>query len=437
MLQTRLLALAASSVLAAAASAQQFCSDNLWPVHIVDAQGNELPVEFDATVGENVFVVPTETVYLAFDPALASGTYYVHVTDTPIDGLDEVVSTNDPMDRFVAVQNDNGVISLSLPFSANPQNAVFGVGLNGVGQSLRLNPFSASQYSQCRFKAWYGDVWDLSNGPQNPYLLAGGVHPTTGLCAVRSYHSFRIGDGTGSDVGGVVFEDANRNGLRDAGEAGVAGAEVVLIGAGGSVPATTGSDGAYVFEDVDAGEYTVELSVPTGSVATTASSFAVTVCDCAPVTVGDFGLDTEVLPCDAKPLCYWWSWQGVCEAEQAGILPTLPMLCIVNTFGHYVSPCSKWHLKWYLRFQNAWNMAYSLSAQLVAMHANVLTGRVSAACVIDDPCLGVMTVAELMQQSVASLCAHRYTPPCSGPARHQQARLRNALWRANNNQIWR
>ena len=44
--------------------------------------------------------------------------YRKHVTD-PIDGLDMVLSTNDPMDRFVTVQNDNGVITLSLPFSAN------------------------------------------------------------------------------------------------------------------------------------------------------------------------------------------------------------------------------------------------------------------------------------------------------------------------------
>ena len=47
-----------------------------------------------------------------------------------------------------------------------------------------------------------------------------------------------------------------------------------------------------------------------------------------------------------------------------------------------------------------------------------------------------MTIAQLMQQSVVSLVAHRYTPPCT-MARHQQERLKNALDRANNNRIWR
>jgi hypothetical protein len=80
-------------------------------------------------------------------------------------------------------------------------------------------------------------------------------------------------------------------------------------------------------------------------------------------------------------------------------------------------------------------MAYMLSAQLLAMHCNVMVGFVHPNCVIQDPCLGQMTIAQLMQQSVASLIAHPYTPPCSA-ARHQQSLLKNALDRANNNRIW-
>ena len=76
-----------------------------------------------------------------------------------------------------------------------------------------------------------------------------------------------------------------------------------------------------------------------------------------------------------------------------------------------------------------------LSAQLTAMHCNVMAGFVHPNCVVDDPCLGQMTVATLMQQAVASLLAHPYTPPCS-QARWQQTLLKNALDRANNNLIW-
>ena len=41
--------------------------------------------------------------------------------------------------------------------------------------------------------------------------------------------------------------------------------------------------------------------------------------------------------CNAKPLRYWRRWNRVCEAVDAGILPTLPALCIVNTCGNYVA----------------------------------------------------------------------------------------------------
>ena len=80
-------------------------------------------------------------------------------------------------------------------------------------------------------------------------------------------------------------------------------------------------------------------------------------------------------------------------------------------------------------------MAYMLSAQLVAMHNNVAVGYVDANCVINDPCLGTMTIEQLLQQAVASLCANPFTPPCSSQ-RSAQRKLKNALDRANNNLIW-
>ena len=433
-MSTRLLALAAAATFATTAVAQ--CSDNTHPIVIVDAAGAVLPTALDTNINETAFLVPTEEVFLAFDASLASGLYYVHVTDTPINGMDEVVSRNDPMDRFVQVDNNNGVISLSLPFSSNPNNAVFGVGENGVGQSLRLNPYTASQYSQCRFKVWYGDVWNLANGENNPYLLQGGINPTTGGCAVRSYHSFVVGDGSGSDVTGCVFADSDRDGVRQGNEAGIEGQTVRLITDSATLTALTDAQGKYRFENVGKNEFTMELEVPNGFIATTGSSNALSVCNCAEVAAPDFGLDVEAFQCDAKPLCYWVSCRGARQAVNAGILQTLPALCIVNTCGYYVAPCTKYQFRCYLWWTNSWNMARSLSGHLVAMQANLLTGRVHPDCVICDPCLGVMTVADLVQQSIASLCANPFTPPCSGSARHHQKKLRNALYRANKNWIW-
>jgi hypothetical protein len=142
------------------------------------------------------------------------------------------------------------------------------------------------------------------------------------------------------------------------------------------------------------------------------------------------------LPCNARTVGYWRNQHGLCKVQQFNLLPTLPMLQIVNTFGCRVAPGSLWQFRSYLQNANAWNMAYQLSAQLVAMHCNVAVGFVHPDCVIQDPVLGTMTIAQLLQQSVVSLVANPYTPPCTLARRHQE-RLKNALDRANNNRIWR
>lgn len=432
MLRNSILSLATASLFVAAAAAQN-CSDNLFPVQLVTQQGAAIARVADS--GQGHFAASSENVYLAFPADIPSGTYYVFVTNQPTDGQYEFLSTNDPMERFVSVQNNAGVISLSLPFATNPAADQFGQGLGGQGMSLRLSPFSASVNTPCRFKVTFGDTWDLTYGYNHPFLLIGGIQPN-GNCPVRSYDAFWIGDGNGSDVTGAVFVDSDRDGVRDAGEGGFANQEVRLVTGTTSVGTTTDAAGAFRFTNVAAGSYTVEYTVPGTHVATTAVSQAVEVCSCADLTVANFGAAAMALPCNARTVGYWRNQHGLCKVQQFGLLPTLPMLQIVNTFGCRVAPNSLNQFRCYLQNANAWNMAYQLSAQLVAMHCNVAVGFVHPDCVIQDPCLGTLTIAQLLQQSVVSLIAHPYTPPCT-LARHQQERLKNALDRANNNRIWR
>ncbi len=434
MLRNTILGLAATTVLATAASAQ-FCSDNSYRLYLVDAAGNVPATTIDPVSGETLFQFATEAVYLAFDPSLPSGTYYVHVTDTPIDGFDEVVSTNDPMDRFVSVTNTAGVISLSLPFTNNQVPATFGVGLNGTGQSILLS-FRGSDYSPCKWKAWYGDNWNLDNGPNNPYLLAGLLHPTTGLCSVRSYESFSIGDGNGSDVTGSVFLDTDRDGVRDAGEGPLANWEVQLVTDTTSVSTTTDATGHYRFENVVAGSYSVELVLAPGHIATTAASYEAQVCSCADVAVEDFGAAPTMLPCNPKPPCYWSSCHGKQKMQQCGTLWSLPALCLVNSWGQHCAPGNFTSFRNFHQQCNSWNMGYSLSCELSAMHANITCGFVDPNCVIQDPCLGTVTVGSLCNQAIANLCAHPYTPPWSS-SRNHQTKLKNALQRANCNKGWK
>ncbi|MBZ0151100.1 MAG: hypothetical protein K8J09_06165 [Planctomycetes bacterium] len=435
MIRNPIFALAVASSFAASASAQ-FCSDNTYPARLVTAAGVELPTFFHAGTGQDTYLSPTENVYLAFDPSLPSGTYYVHVTDDPIDGLDEVLSQNDPMDRFVTVTNSSGVITLSLPFSQNPSAAVFGTGLGGQGQSLFLGPLATPTFSQCLFKVWYGDAWDLTNGPQNPYLLAGGLHPQTGSCAVRSYMPFQVGDGSGSDVRGVVFEDEDHSGARDQGEGGLGNWQVRLVAGTSELITTTAADGSFQFVGVAAGDYTVELTVKSGFNATTGSSQAITVCACGDVDVAAFGAVASQLPCHGRPISHWHHHRGLGHLLRCRVLPTLPALCLVDHRGRRVSPCNEEQLGNFLRNANTCNMAHMLSAELCALHTSVMAGEVHLDSVLHDPCLGRMTVRRLLELSIASLRNHPYTPVGSH-ARHGQSLIKNALDRCNNNRIWR
>lgn len=431
MLRTKLLTLATVAALAASVAAQN-CSDNLYPVQLVTAQGAALPY---VTGAEPHFAAAAESVYLAFPATIPSGTYYVFVAGSPGEGQLEMLSTNDPMERFVSVQNDGGVITLSLPFASNPAADQFGTGLGGQGMSLRLSPFAASQAAPCRFKVLFGNTWDLTYGYDHPYLLVGGVQ-SDGSRAVRSYDAFWIGSGDGSDVTGSVFVDSDRDGVRDAGESGFANQTVRLVTATSSVGTTTDAAGAFRFEGVAAGSYTVEYAILSTHVGTTAASVPVEVCACGDVAVAGFGAAVKALPCHAQPVSFWCNQNGMNHVHRCGLLPSLPVLQIVNSFGCRIAAGNLTQFRNHLCGANAWNMANQLSAQLIAMHCNVGTGFVHPSCVLTDPELGTMTVAQLMQQAICSLAQHPYTT-FGNQHRRQQERLKNALERANCNRTWR
>ena len=91
-------------------------------------------------------------------------------------------------------------------------------------------------------------------------------------------------------ISGLVYSDANGNGVRDAGEGGVAGVTVQLLNASGAVIGEkVTADGAYAFTGLVGGSYTVQESVLPGSVATSPQQVAVTLADTEAKTV-NFGL---------------------------------------------------------------------------------------------------------------------------------------------------
>lgn len=80
---------------------------------------------------------------------------------------------------------------------------------------------------------------------------------------------------------GTLFHDRNGNGTQDAGEPGIAGAEVTLSDARRDVEltrtATTDADGLYTFEEVPEGLYTLSVVLPPGQQAANLPALTVTV----------------------------------------------------------------------------------------------------------------------------------------------------------------
>ena len=93
---------------------------------------------------------------------------------------------------------------------------------------------------------------------------------------------------TNAVIGDYVFQDANRNGVQDAGDTAVPGAVVSLFDAAGVTQlasTTTGIGGDYSFV-VPPGTYVVEFTAPAGSQFTTANAAADTVDSDADVVTG-------------------------------------------------------------------------------------------------------------------------------------------------------
>ncbi|MGD8806235.1 MAG: SdrD B-like domain-containing protein, partial [Chloroflexota bacterium] len=70
-------------------------------------------------------------------------------------------------------------------------------------------------------------------------------------------------------IRGIVFEDANRNGIRDQDEEGIPGVKVTITSVGGwQASFTSGDDGTFAPAGLSAAYYSVEVEVPEGYVST-------------------------------------------------------------------------------------------------------------------------------------------------------------------------
>jgi len=100
---------------------------------------------------------------------------------------------------------------------------------------------------------------------------------SAGGSATVNFGDYRLPNTTLSSITGTVFNDANGNGLQDAGEAPLSGVTVELRNNAGTVIATTttNASGGYSFMNLSAGMYSVTETDPAGYVSTTLNKVTV------------------------------------------------------------------------------------------------------------------------------------------------------------------
>lgn len=429
--------LAAAALLPVATVQAQTCLDNVFPLTLVDALGQPLPtlVEGQLTYG----VSPDSEVYVALPANMPSGSYFVQVIDSAIS---TVLADSLQFERVFEVQNVGGVISITR-LASNPNLPAPGLGLFGVGQSIPLFPLVAppAGSAPCRFKVFIGECYLSSWNPNTaPYGLPFGIRPNdgSGNCCTRSFAQFIVGDGSGAaSVSGTVFEDLDQDGVRDPGEPGLAGLTVCLTLEDEVLCVVTAANGSYVFPGVSGGAYELTLqALPDGSfIASTPLSRSIEASGCELLEGVDFGGYRLNLTCQGRTRGFWQNCNGKKLIAKKNLLNRLPALKLRTKQGALFTTTNYNTFRSWLKAASATNMAYMLSAQLVAMDFNRAVGFVDGNCRIQDPHLGLITIDQLIELAKSSLQAHGYTP--SGhPARAMQERIKNALDRANNNVNW-
>lgn len=157
------------------------------------------------------------------------------------------------------------------------------------------------------------------------------------------------------NLSGIVFNDANLNGVREGSEVGLAGVSMTLKSSAGAIigTATSGSDGAYSFSVV-AGGYTVTAGSVAGYTLTTANNHSVVVTN-ASVTAPDTGFGVVVQPApvslsgivfyDANsngvrnsPADYGLSGVSVQLSDAAGVLRSTVTTATDGTYVFSVTP---------------------------------------------------------------------------------------------------
>ncbi len=141
---------------------------------------------------------------------------------------------------------------------------------NGLYSFSNLRPSNASGYTIAETQpASMGD-YPLATGTQSGSISGSNV----GTAALNTISAIVLPQGSNginynfrenaSAISGFVYLDNNDDGIKDAGEIGIASVTLTLTGGPSVITVTTAADGRYHFNGLPSGNYTVTETQPTG-----------------------------------------------------------------------------------------------------------------------------------------------------------------------------
>jgi uncharacterized repeat protein (TIGR01451 family) len=152
--------------------------------------------------------------------------------------------------QFALSENGIATVTINLRDAAN---AIVDTKITDAGGVYGFANIPAGHYT-------IEEVQPLGYGSSTPDTVA------TDLVAGGTHAPIDFGDTAGS-IAGLVYNDTNNNGIRDAGEPAIPAVQIALSGTDArgvavNVQATSGMDGTYRFSDVVGGTYTLTETQP-------------------------------------------------------------------------------------------------------------------------------------------------------------------------------
>ena len=261
----------------------------------------------------------------------------------------------------------------------------------------------------------------------NTFWTSGGVGPIASLLACPVWW-----------ICGVTFYDANLNGIQDAGECGIPGRLITIIGPSDTISITTDANGAYCRTCLSPGRYTLCQALPDSTA--TCKWITTTLCKTKDVTQPWKANIGSAYSCiDGARSIGYWSNKHSSELIADADLSALRTLNLRNTNGSNFDPTTASEYQSWLTSANASNIAYQLSEHLSALKLNIAHGLTPLTADVDSGrnLATMMDHANCLLSNPIGTCGGGFVgqngsaTTAPSPLRTEQERVKNIIKKIN------